>query len=135
MINANELRIGNLVYTWDTDYDFGPGNQFEEIVKEIRERVVEFKTSHAAYYEIEPILLTPEWLERCGFERYENGDGNGFKCWEHNCFGLNVFLNASGEACAHWCGIACYNHPQHVHQLQNLYFALTGEEVIINEPA
>lgn len=27
-----------------------------------------------------------------------------------------------------------FNHIQHVHQLQNLYFALTGEELTINTP-
>ena len=82
--------------------------------------------------ECNPIPLTPEWLERCGLEYkephyikrplsisknfYRDGSGsyNGF------------VLRHKFEDCMQVLVI------NYVHQLQNLYFALTGEELTIN---
>jgi hypothetical protein len=72
----------------------------------------------------EPIPLTPEILEKAGFvydkiTHYKNilmlaeGD-NGFDVWVKH-FGEGNRINA----------------VKHLHQLQNLYFALTGEELNI----
>lgn len=83
--------------------------------------------------DLEPIPLTPEWLERMGFEFDEDND-----------FGDEQFYlirDSEGD-----CIVAIYHakldnkyfielHPnaeiKYVHQLQNLYFALTGEELVI----
>jgi hypothetical protein len=130
MINKNELRYGNLVYTWDTDYEYGPGNQFLQQVEEVRKNVVEFKTSHAAYYEIEPIPLTVEWMAKLGFEwnatdkRYYIQIGNILYLefdTDFDCF----------IAPESWAGSCPWNNVKHVHQLQNLYFNLTGNELEI----
>jgi hypothetical protein len=106
MVQANELRIGN----WITD---DKGIPFK--VDEIR---------HWYYSDAEPIPLTPEILEKCGFEReglqcdYTLGDvdlyesGNGYR------FGI------SGYVMQHEIGS--------LHQLQNLNYALTGVELTIN---
>lgn len=79
-----------------------------------------------------PIPLTPEWLERCGFARDRNGWGKPgsqfsltdklFPCW------LDRMLWPGGLPSFHRVAL------QHLHQLQNLYFTLTGEELQIKMP-
>ncbi len=72
------------------------------------------------YNEIKPIPLTEEWLVKFGFEA-ENGYPfkmlKGFikirnGIWFFKYYDLDIEI-------------------KHVHQLQNLYFALTGEELEI----
>jgi hypothetical protein len=77
-----------------------------------------------------PIPLTPEWLERCGFAKgdaydiehdIERGEEhywhNDRLIWRHRLKNKRVD--------------ECYDHINCLHQLQNLYFALTGEELKI----
>ena len=74
----------------------------------------------------EPIPLTEEWLRRLGFER-----GN---CGEIVLF--NKVFTIEVEDNKFWFGCDCHSierEIKHVHQLQNLYFALTGEELKIKE--
>ena len=62
-----------------------------------------------------PIPLTPEILEKCGFE-------NSYKfgmVWHNYLKRYAVVVN----------GESIENVPQNLHQLQNLYFALTGTEL------
>ena len=79
MIKPNELRIGNLVFC----------NTADQVVKvqwpHPAELVVEIKTpffhsphTHCDLEEIDPILLTSEWLERLGFEHAEESPGDGW---------------------------------------------------------
>ena len=78
------------------------------------------------YKELTPIPLTEEWLVRFGFEK--------------SAFNENVYSNKSIILDKRKLGwLLCDNsidnlkHIEHVHQLQNLYFALTGEELTLNE--
>lgn len=66
---------------------------------------------------IEPIHLTEELLLRLGFEHDEDYD----ELWTLKSFWID---KTDG-------GFIYDNHNliQHVHQLQNIYFALTGEEL------
>ena len=116
-MEIRELRIGN--YVFDIDGDVLQ-------VGEILDIGVKFKkTSLASRYEkINPIPLTEEILLKFGFEKQHNEDDfdywfkKGF-CddilWEHSD-GFCHSLNYGGDI-------------KYVHQLQNLYFALTGEEL------
>ena len=125
-MNANELRIGNLV-------GFGSTNCR---VYEIQENCF-----YAIYNDggslknttckLQPIPLTEEWLLRFGFEK-TNTDGDN--AW------LNLryrFLNfASDESVGFKKVYLTLNNRMdiiclYVHQLQNLYFALTGEELTL----
>ena len=72
----------------------------------------------------EPIELTPEILEKAGFEKPANSwIGDKFHLSEWDDYPLN------------WCVALNKNNAilvlklKYVHQLQNLYFALTGEEL------
>lgn len=122
-MKANELRIGNWVrhynswsyrqpdqgpflefdFQWDDRDWYGVGEACMEIDK------------------IEAIPITPEWLKKFGFE-YEKQTVGGWERWENKRIKL---LDKKFT----W-GIGEYSpYIQYVHQLQNLYFALTGEEL------
>ena len=75
--------------------------------------------------DVEFIPLTEEWLLMFGFVKDEEG-------WiyieiKDNSFGMNYENNK-------WNFYWFHNVPlDHVHQLQNLYFALVGEELVIKD--
>jgi hypothetical protein len=111
-MKANEFRIGNIVYVKgevdelngiaDNDYystDYGHGVWDDDI---------------------EPIPLTEGWLLKLGFEKLRD---NLFVLNELLEFNANVICIDEGR------GLIPLNHIKHIHQLQNLYFALTGEEL------
>jgi hypothetical protein len=133
MIKSSELRIGNIV--WESS-SFTPGpDDFEEIVvgaiNDIDKVVLDDQNNIYSYDYLYTIPLTPEWLERCGFEKvtFEGVSAmNGGRGWDREGVELaNEFM--SGE----WKIV--YNtrkdsiEIEHLHQLQNLYFAVTGEDI------
>ena len=70
--------------------------------------------------DVKPIPLTEEWLERFGFV-YKNGYGYKFK------YG---WISRKDK---YWSYYSLMIKIYYVHQLQNLYFALTAEELTIKE--
>jgi hypothetical protein len=128
MIKANELRIGNLVDFGDPEPDSGGHMKGCLENRVITASDIARATEWPVYY---PIPLTAEWLERMGFKNdhstYEFADGsnNGrlFITWIENDL---VAEFGNGDR----------NIPvelKYVHYLQNLYFALTGEELTIKQ--
>jgi hypothetical protein len=127
MIQANELRIGNLVLfkgEVDVIIEIGQaGNGFCE-----NNGYFNFDTGTIA-----PIPLTPEWLERCGFEylSFDFGIANFFKLNDR----FELIVVREGVKCEYERGSYYYEDEhcsiKYLHQLQNLYFALTGEELKI----
>lgn len=116
MINANELRIGNaLLYKG-------------EII------IVKMFSPHTVYYGsdkqqslnfIDPIPLDPGILEACGYkklgDRYFNQEADiGVIGWVR-----------PGEYCLNSIPIISPN-IKYLHQLQNLFFALKGQELTVN---
>lgn len=136
MTELKELRIGNIV--WESS-SFTPGpDDFEEIVvgaiNDIDKIVIDTKNNIYSYDYLYPIPLTSEWLARCGFKTDGNGDDNHpHPLWKHPQtryqFSDGSFVH-NGAAYDDWHDIG---DVQFVHQLQNLYFALTGEELPIKE--
>lgn len=134
-MQINELRIGNKV---------GSGNEIIT-VNEIIESGINPKWGihdNNPYDEITfdliyGIPLTEEWLLKFGFERYDELDVNGYlgyKCNQNKGYCIDMYINSKGKCCAHYLKTALsLNHPQYVHQLQNLYFSLTGEELKIKQ--
>lgn len=111
MINANELRIGNWVKNLGLDV-------------KIEGYGIAFCAEGKLIYE--PIPLTPEMLEACGFEKSDVYTNQYQFCTEYlidrqdGSFGFLVGDDQSE--------ISSFKY---LHQLQNLYFALTGEEIEI----
>jgi hypothetical protein len=116
---ANELRIGNYVY--DT---LGKVNKIdlEAITYIVKE----------PHNQVKPIPLTEEWLLKFGFIEYIDF---GVKMGTYDKIPLcgftysihtkKVMIMHKGNSISHWLNI----NIDYVHQLQNLYFALTGEEL------
>lgn len=124
MIKSNELRIGN----WVNGAGVGAG-----IVRSIGEDVVYVFAKYCYFSfslkDIEPIPLTPEILEKCGFVDPAN-NGLGLRlpldevdefCWYKHDNTIRYQTIGSGYTRA--------MNIQHLHQLQNLLFALTGTEL------
>ena len=83
--------------------------------------IFEPKEISAGINHFEPIPLTEEWLVKLGFEKLEGWDDMYyFKIGDFQIYEYNV----SGYEFDDF-------EIKHVHQLQNLYFALTNEELIL----
>ncbi len=125
-MKTSHLRIGNLVQF---------ENEFHHIAAIQWDKTIRLKcedSTHANYYRgtigcygmysIDPIPLTEEWLLKFGFisnpyeDRYEKGL-------------IHVECDKTKGATYLW--INNMPHIKHIHQLQNLYFAITGEELTI----
>jgi hypothetical protein len=130
MINANELRIGNAVL-------YKPDSRISKI-KSVGDTEIIIESGPpirgAGQYvksclpdELDPFELTPGLLERCGFTVRQ----------KYKFFKNYIALNDRGDG--NWVivefdlidghGHMLRNTIKHLHQLQNLYFALTGEEL------
>jgi hypothetical protein len=114
-MKANELRIGNFVY------DIHRG-----IVVDVHLNVLRsIKTNKTCLYQ--PIPLTEDWLLKFGFELLCRKSPDGYK---DTIFSMQkpywtLMQLDKGWGVQFWQG----NKLEYVHQLQNLYFALTGEEL------
>lgn len=119
-MKAKDLRIGNLVDTPDG---------VEEIysIEEDTFRAYLYKNTWA---EIKPIPLTEEWLLKFGFSM---GKHSWFYSldWGDSVNSFKVAMSISGEGGV-VLGINDFNcHVKHVHELQNLFYALTNKELEI----
>lgn len=131
MIKANRFGIDNFVIYKINGED--KICQIEGLNKEyVQLKVVnplDFLEDEIPIERCQPIELTPEWLERCGFERTgATGD-------VYIKDGVAICINAAGFEfewpADHWDDDQEPNIRliEHLHQLQNLYSALTGEEL------
>jgi len=138
MIQANELRIGNLVY--DRGGKVLSVDRFCHGKIECDIKVMPNKTLagiHSHYHplteEIEfcdPIPLTEEWLLKFGLkEVYFDVENN--KDYILNSLHIQHHLEVNDFVCTNT--EPYFISIKSVHQLQNLYFALTGEELTIKE--
>lgn len=115
-MKASELRYGNWVKR-DTQPD---GFQID---------YNSFGTCmiHPSWYE--PIPLTKAWFSKFGFEhRVTNNDDYFAKGGQCFCFETYFYLYIPEKKTV----LGTRNPIKYVHQLQNIYFALTGEELSIN---
>jgi hypothetical protein len=128
MIEAHELRIGSLVYKGDESTPFKVMALLYSEVKLCDATVATPAQSahhpNAKYSELRPIPLTPEILEKCGF------DENCSYYKKDNVEIVKIYDSKIGDH-YHFCPdkTISFGYFQYIHQLQNLYFALTGEEL------
>lgn len=110
MVQANELRLGNYVIDTVTN-TCGKIKGISSLDNDI----------------YEGIPLTPEILEKCGFE-YKHLPPK-----EHYFSnGMVVIDTYKTKDAFYYNGHFCDVSLDYVHQLQNLYFALTGKELEIS---
>jgi hypothetical protein len=130
-MEAKELRIGNYV-----NYVNQKVNVLQISVEGRNKWDVElgyFEDSigfERLFNEIQPIPLTEEWLLKFGATKtpYED-DSNDYYCViRHDNF--NVF-HEEGFAYLDICEVII--KLEYVHKLQNIWYALTGEELTIKE--
>lgn len=124
MIDSKELRIGNLAES--------PIGWIGSVIELKSSFVRLYKKDDLSAYNfgsdlIDPIPITPEWLERLGFEKLPPKN-HWEEYWEKGILRLYI---TDGKISP----IAVINseRPKYVHQLQNLYYALTGQELTINK--
>lgn len=124
MIKANELRIGDLVSF---------KGKWNGIIEELRSGSVTIKDNDGVFpYDVfEGIELNEDILLKCGFVK---GVDNVFflktnlfyiRIFEeigHVLFSLDKYSNS----------LKVSDSTKHLHQLQNLYFCLCGNELEIN---
>ena len=132
-MNATELRIGNLVEL--TNIEYGTNKTPYEI------DIDDFNDLYHKRIKIKPIPITPEWLERAGFSKrlinnkfYEyfidatppNYKNDYVIKWWDTDFDRKINFSPVLSGTIHT--FPC----DYIHQLQNLYFALTGKELEFN---
>jgi hypothetical protein len=124
-MKAKDLRIGNLVYFNEEllKFDFESGWNFDFI---------------------KPIPLTKEWLLKFGFEKviYESDETGYGNDYELDIKGVGLISYSDDFSCALFGSkesskdelgfLPNWDNCKHVHQFQNLYFALTGQELTLN---
>jgi hypothetical protein len=126
-MKATELRIGNYVY--DT---LGKVNKIdlEAITYIVKE----------PHNQVKPMPLTEEWLLKFGFEKSDNefytetfkGDNKSdyYFCIRINDNLCDLVICERVDEINNY-SLICPKYIQYVHQLQNLYFALTNEELTL----
>jgi len=112
-MKANELRIGNYVKFWNNIL----------CVEELNGTIVkasndEFGSISELYEEINPIPLTVEIYRKIEKQLIRKGFSYGFQNGK-----ITLYLSDEWEL-----------ESEFLHQLQNLYFALTGQELAIVNP-
>ena len=115
MINANELRIGN----WINYLDINGVNPAQIEIDDF----INLKEDGEKDFPFTPIPLTPEILEKCGFVMHKTS-----QLWRKDNFYLHHYLVSDNEYCFKYSDFTS-SSIQYLHQLQNLYFALCGEEL------
>jgi hypothetical protein len=119
MINAAELRIGN--------YFKLQNGHFQQVDLLTLEYLLNENLSpHNA---VNPIYITPEILEKCGFKWLTI---DRFRFLKHTIKNIQflftekkLMVGVKGVANIEW-----FCELNYLHQLQNLYYSLTNEELI-----
>ena len=130
-MDARELRIGNYIY----DNEVGCKGEFRVCAGDIKTIDDDQKE-----FDYSALPLTEEWLLKFGFSQVLNSeyyDSNEYG----NCEQIridtsqtedNLLIKQSNSEERSDDVILVDNGIKYVHQLQNLYFALTGKELELN---
>jgi hypothetical protein len=132
MIPASELRIGNLVNYEQTNHRITAIDNGICRSRWIKQYDKEEYYEHG-FADIKPIIVTSEILEKFGFQ-WEDIQTHANKTTRGLWKDVIMMLPSNS---GHW--YACpfgypmnINRTLYVHQLQNLFYAITGEELIIS---
>lgn len=120
MIQANEVRRGNLV-----EYE-GRVFEIDIIAEEFPTlKTEEFGIGVVSWKDLGGVMLTEEWYRLLGFEKVNHIDGYFF--YTHRKLKITIHPDGMVEL----RGTAGWAKVHFVHQLQNLVYSLTGEELTL----
>lgn len=141
-MKANELRIGNLV-------SIEPVIGTQKVIGIFPEYIVTPMVEKANFELIEPIKLSKKWLLNFGFSyrKYDAPNEKMRKAFEEQNPMIKYLdihtefpIYPPYEKKIHWTIEVKMPHGNlypinviYVHQLQNIYFAITGEELTIKK--
>ena len=143
-MEIKKLRIGNFIYSRNDDYSVKAkkgwdltellqinmnGSSYCNFGTEVGKKHID---SNSCGYvtencELKPILITEEWLLKLGFVEHKFEDGIYGFCNR----GVNYIKSGQIRFGNESLLFNDDKHLLHVQQLQNLYFALLGEELTI----
>jgi hypothetical protein len=134
MIQASELRVGNLLTSksWKGAHAVGGiirrgKGSFTLIMNSYEHEYIEGK-----YFDLEEIPLTEEWLLKMGFDnRVETGVCVACRLGTNPVTGDHLIELIKVDGDEHFFYKNGHFKITTVHQLQNLYHALTGQELTI----
>ena len=128
-MKPQDLRIGNYVYYEHTTHIVSGihGNKVYSWWVKNGEPVIEYErggVEENPYMNLisqhESIPLTEEWLIKLGFEK--NITTDLYPTFSYDILNVN-------DGIVYVLNYGFVNHIKYVHQVQNLYFTLTGEEL------
>ena len=120
-MKSNEFRLGNLLIE----------KKYKIIVKvtDLLDNRIGVTGDFKGRWQVEPIPITEEWLLKFGFKTTISNKDSGYKQFRlRECkidFMFSLECNGSPEFFLENVGLDII----YVHQLQNIYFALTGKEL------
>lgn len=134
-LKVEDLRIGNVLFYGDRIAEVSSVYRTHFVCEESKTRVV---FGNSIQNNFQPIPITEEWLIKFGFTFTNGYDEKGlsyksfYKFTKVDGFtkGVSGMLNI--KSIINPVSISTHSHIQYVHQLQNLYFSLTNEELICN---
>jgi len=136
-MEAKELRIGNVVFVENEKHRPNSKNTDHIVINvgliDCRVKNTLTGEEFGQYYKfIKPIPITEDWLLKFGFELSLNNwyGGKGIHVNGRVIWLMKVDYDKKYRVHLTDTSIC---HVKHVHELQNLYFALTGKELQISD--
>lgn len=133
-IKAGDIMTGN--YLFASDNQIHKVSKFDEHTVWFEKTVNKYGVScwvTSKITECRPILLTEDILLKCGFELVQDGDfSKRYDLIKDERF--DFLINNGNEQLSgiRFKGNTLYDEIKYLHQLQNLFFILSGNQLIIN---
>lgn len=139
-LTAQELRLGNWV-KWQYGYTSIDGSkgftdEYYQVTINTFYTEVANSEGRSILKELFPIPLTPELLVKIGFKKYSDTSNMDFKMMRLGKVALEYRKNINRYTLVWFDADDDYGNTivifiDYIHQLQNLYFALTGTELVV----
>ena len=122
-MEATELRISNIVNCNDKRH-----HEPYIVVESITSECINVDFRPYNLNELEPIPLTEDWLLKLGFVKRADCE---FDFWKNSMWKLKEYKNKKYYQLYHCSDEVDCTMIKFVHQIQNLFYSLTGEELKI----
>lgn len=133
MIQQKELRVGNYVHVPTLDNELYEMSTISRYGRDcsVTDNKLGYQSSILDIENINPIPLSEEWLINLGFEE-------DMSTFYYNAKIASIYLHTPYSGSKNWNvkanGGDKLTSVQYVHQLQNLFYVLTGEDLAFNTP-